>query len=184
MSVCIDSALVDAHFEGRISAEQEARLRAHLSECSSCRAYYERRVLLATLDPSALGAEDRLAIALGLGPSAEASGAHRARLVGNPSPDRAPAKARLVAIVGIVAAAAVLVLWILAAKRPDDGFASRGGRVSGAPYVRVFQSTKGGVPEPLVGPVRRTSELAFSYESIPDYDKLIVFGLDEHGHIY
>lgn len=184
MRVCIESALVDAHFEGRISPDRETRLRAHLSECASCTAYYERRVLLATLDPSALGVEERLAVGLGLGPSTEAGETEREALVDDPSSGRASAKARLAALVAMVAAAAVLLLWILAGKRPDDGFASRGGRVSNAPFVRVFQSTKGGVPEPLVGPIRRTSELAFAYESTPDYDKLLIFGLDEHGHVY
>lgn len=184
MNVCIESALVDAHFEGRISTEQETRLRAHLSACGPCTAYYERRVLLATLDPSAFGVEDRLAVGLGLATPAEVAGATRDDLDAGQSSPRAPIEARFFAVVAVVAAAAVLVFWILAGKRAEDGFASRGGGASPAPYVRVFQSTKGGVPAPLSGPVRRTSELAFAYESIPDYDKLMIFGVDEHGHVY
>ncbi len=183
MSVCIESALVDAHFEGRISPDRETRLRAHLSECASCTAYYERRVLLATLDPSALGVEERLAVGLGLGPSTRAAHTERDEALEVEPSEGASAKARVFGLVAILAAAAV-IFWVVAVKPRDDGFASRGGHVAGAPYVRVFQSSKGGVPAPLVGPIRRTSELAFAYESIPDYDKLMIFGLDEHGHVY
>jgi hypothetical protein len=189
MSVCIETSLVDAHFEGRISTEQESRLRGHLIECESCTHYYERRLLLAELDPDALGLEDRLGIGLGFGSAPEASRTDRtegAPSVDLPASNHVSGRARVFGLVAIVAAAAVLVLLLgfFARRPPDEGFASRGGHLSGAPYVRVFQSTKGGVPAPLVGPIHRTSELAFAYESTPDYDTLMIFGLDEHGHVY
>jgi hypothetical protein len=32
--------------------------------------------------------------------------------------------------------------------------------------------------------MRRTDELAFAYETTPGNDTLMIFGLDEHGHVY
>lgn len=184
MSVCIESALVDEHFEGKISPERESRLRAHLAGCDSCSSYYERRVLFAKLDPSALSLEDRLAIGLGLPRApAESEPGESTTAKGEP-PAPSPRRKVLVMAVTLFAAAAVLLLWFFGKKPADDGIASRGKHDSSVPYVRVYQSTKGGVPEPLTGPVHRTSELAFAYESTPDYDKLMIFGLDEHGHVY
>lgn len=183
MSVCIERALVDGHFEGRLTTTQESRLRAHLPTCAECTEYYERRVLFASLDPAALPLEERLAIGLGLPRADAASEAD----VGTPVED-APAararRARVATVVALVAAAAVLLFWFLGKRPADEGFASRGGRSSGAPAVRVFQSASGGVPAPLVGPIHRNTELAFAYETTPDYDTLMIFGLDEHGHVY
>lgn len=182
MSVCIERALVDGHFEGRLTPAQESRLRAHLPACVVCTEYYERRVLFAKLDPAALPVEERLALGLGL-PRAIAEAD-----AGTPVEEAPAAHARrrrgLVTLLTVVAAAAVLLFWFLGKKTAGDGFASRGGHPSSAPTVRVFQSEKGGVPEPLVGPIHRTAELAFAYETTPEYDKLMIFGLDEHGHVY
>jgi hypothetical protein len=184
MSVCIERSLVDEHFEGRISPERESRLRAHLPGCESCSHYYERRVLLAKLDPSALSVEERLAIGLGLPRATAEHEPADATPEQEEPPAPSPRRKVLVMAVTLFAAAAVLLLWFFGKKPADDGFASRGKHTSSIPYVRVFQSAKGGVPEPLVGPVARTSELAFGYETTPDYDKLMIFGLDEHGHVY
>jgi hypothetical protein len=183
MSICIEKPLVDGHFEGKLTTAQESRLRAHLPTCASCTEYYERRVLFAKLDPAALPMEERLAIGLGwprgnaepesdVGPAEKAPDAHAQR------------RRVLVTVVTLFAAAAVLLFWFFGKKPADDGFASRGGHTTNVPYVRVFQSAKGGVPEPLVGPIHRSTELAFAYETTPEYGKLMIFGLDEHGHVY
>ncbi len=180
MSVCIERALVDGHFEGRLTPAQESRLRAHLPMCAECTEYYERRVLFASLDPAALPLEERLAIGLGL-PRVESDA-----YAGPPAdaPAASARRGRVVAtVIALVAAAAVLLFWFLGKRPADEGFASRGGHPS-APVVRVFQSASGGVPAPLIGPIHRTTELAFAYESTPDYDTLMIFGLDEHGHVY
>ena len=174
MIPCIEKAIVDAHFEGRISPKDETRLRAHLPTCASCTEYYERRALLASLDPEALSLEERLGRGLGL-VSEDAvttpSGFTRSRLV--------------VVALGLVAAAAIVLLVLAGRKKPDDGFASRGGVASGPPYVRVYTSS-GGAPSPLedAAPLRRDTELGFAYESVEGKGQLMIFGLDEHGHVF
>lgn len=172
MTTCIEKALVDAHFQGRITPKDEARLRAHLPTCASCTDYYERRALLASLDPTALSLEERLGRGLGL--VAERAEATPPRLT----------RARLVGL-ALVAAAAIVLLVLLGRKRPDDGFASRGAPAEGPPYVRVYTSA-GGPPTPLegAGPVRRDAELGFAYESVEGKGQLMIFGVDEHGHVF
>jgi len=174
MTTCIQKALVDAHFDGTISPGGEARLRAHLGTCASCTEYYDRRVLLARLDPEALPMEERLAIGLGFAHAGERGGAAEV----------SPWRARGLWLLGLVAAAAVLLLWFIGSRPNDGGFAARGGPPGGAPYVRVFRAAKGGEPAPLAGPMLRTDELAFAYESTPGNDHLMIFGVDEHGHVF
>lgn len=172
MTTCIEKALVDAHFEGRISPADETRLRVHLPTCASCTDYYERRALLASLDPSAMPLEERLGRGLGLvAESAEAR-------------TRVSTRARLV-VLAFVAAAAIVLLVLAGRKTPDDGFASRGAPPLGPPYVRLYTSA-GGAPTPLegAGPVRRDAELGFAYESVEGKGQLMIFGVDEHGHVF
>jgi len=57
---------IDAHFAGRGAVARERGLREHCLGCAPCRAYYERHLLLAELNPSALGVRERLARGLGL----------------------------------------------------------------------------------------------------------------------
>lgn len=180
MIACIEKALVDAHFEGRISPKDETRLRTHLPTCASCTDYYERRALLASLDPEALSLEERLGRGLGLVAEDAAS---------TPSGSRSRPKTRsrlVVVALGLVAAAAIVLLVLAGRKKPDDGFASRGGLANGPPYVRVYTSSGGGAPSPLedAGPLRRDTELGFAYESVEGKGQLMIFGLDEHGHVF
>jgi hypothetical protein len=63
--------LVDRHFAGTISPEEERALRPHLPGCRDCRAYYQRYLVLARFDPAALAAEERIARGLGLCPKHE-----------------------------------------------------------------------------------------------------------------
>lgn len=172
MTTCIEKALVDAHFEGRITPKDETRLRAHLPTCAACTDYYERRVLLASLDPSAIPLEDRLG--RGLGFAAEKAKA----------PPESRSRARLV-VLAFACAAAIVLLVLAGRKKPDDGFASRGAPALGPPYVRVYTSA-GGAPTPLegAGPVRRDAELGFAYESVEGKGQLMIFGVDEHGHVF
>ena len=181
MTTCIEKPLVDAHFEGTISPAGETRLRAHLPTCASCTEYYERRVLLARLDPGALSVEERLARGLGL--PARGAGAPNERDEDLGASGRRAPLGKL-GLLGLVAAAALLLLWFASRKPHGDEFAARGGPPRTAPYVRVYRATKGGVPEPLVGPMRRDDELAFAYESVAGKERLMVLGLDEHGHVY
>src|SRR5258705_8522802 len=62
-------SLVDAHFAGSISPLRERDLRSHLPACETCRDYYERHLLLSSLDPQAKRPQDRLGMGLGLSPA-------------------------------------------------------------------------------------------------------------------
>src|SRR5689334_6477256 len=71
--------LVDAHFRGRISGREEREMRAQLVTCADCRAYYDRHLHLAAVDPAgALPAAERLARGLGL--RTRRSRAHRIKI--------------------------------------------------------------------------------------------------------
>ena len=63
---CTATHRVDRHFDGTLSASEEHAMREHLPACTGCRARYERRLLLAELDPAALSAKDRIGRGLGL----------------------------------------------------------------------------------------------------------------------
>ena len=60
-------ALVDEHFTVGLRADREARLRAHLPTCPSCRTAYEAYQIAEGLDPAAVPARERLARSLGFG---------------------------------------------------------------------------------------------------------------------
>src|SRR4029079_4255923 len=54
--------LIDAHFRGEVPPGGERRMRLHLVDCADCRAYYDRHLRLALVDPqAALPANERLA---------------------------------------------------------------------------------------------------------------------------
>src|SRR3712207_2020306 len=64
---CDSTRLVDAHFgRGGLPPRRERALREHLPGCTTCRARYERHLLLAEVDRSIPGAQERLARGLGL----------------------------------------------------------------------------------------------------------------------
>ncbi|HVH45971.1 MAG TPA: hypothetical protein VM925_26665 [Labilithrix sp.] len=178
-SACNMRGLVDAHFVGSITPEDERGLRAHLATCEVCRSHYRRRVLLASLDPAALGPEERIERALGL---------RRRRLGPRPI---------VTAVTMIVLAAAALLLFV----RPqsgasDSGFSSRGGGVLTEPrtanterglprsIVEVYRVPKDGRPTPATGSIRRDDSLAFAYENGARKERLVIFGVDEHRRVY
>jgi hypothetical protein len=154
---------IDAHFAGRGSRADEAALRAHLPTCARCQRRYERHLLLTRLDPRAPSAEDRLARGLGLGR--------------RPRPRLAwglPALA-----VGVVA----LALWWPRAGGPDGAdFAARG--PAPAPAVLVYTVPADGAVRPAGPRIARGDELAFAYTNPSGKRYLLVYGVDEHGHVY
>lgn len=166
MTECLMSALVDAHFAGSIDEARERKLRAHLNDCDRCRERYKRRLLLAKLDPHALGASERIGRPLGLRTSRSSS---------RPS-----------ILIGVVAVAAAAAIALFVASKPtDEGFAARGSITETAPGgVQVFRAQPGGAPTPVEGSIRRGDELAFSYENRTGRPHLLVFGVDEHGHVF
>jgi hypothetical protein len=165
---------IDAHFAGRIAPEAERALRAHLPACDGCRAHYENHLLLAELDPRAPDARARLGAGLGL-------------RAGGPAPRR-----RVLGAIGVVgaaaAAAAVLVVAAPARRGEVDGFAARGTGAGtpagGGNELRVFRLRRGERPAPAREAIARTDELAFAYRNPARRERLLVFGADEHGHVY
>jgi hypothetical protein len=164
MTVCIQRALVDLHFEAKISPPEERAMREHLPACEGCRAYYERWLILSKLDPEGLSAEKRIAHGLGLG---------RRRL----------ARVFPIGVATLVAAAAALVLWLRVA--PDAGFTARGtGHPAPASRLFVYEVRPGAPPGLASGTVGRRDELAFAYENGAAKNRVMIFGVDEHGHVY
>jgi hypothetical protein len=158
---------VDRHFAGSIAPDAERALREHLPTCEDCHRYYERHLLLATLDPKALDAEARLAQGLGL-----------------PRPRRAAVWS--LGVIGLAAAAAAIALVV--APRllhpQSDGFTPRGPEVK-LPQVHlsVFRVEKGAAV-PVADRIGAADELAFAYENRAGKQRLMVYGVDEHRHVY
>jgi hypothetical protein len=165
MSHCPSQSSIDKHFDGTIAPHAERVMREHLSTCEPCRKYYERHLLLASLDPLALPAEERIAKGLGLG----------RRRVGSVIP---------IGAMGALAVAAAVVLFVRSGT-PPSGFSARG-NVSSIPLSRVvvYDVQPGERPVIAGDVVGRKDELAFAYENGAAKSRLMVFGLDEHRHVY
>jgi hypothetical protein len=181
MSSTHATVAIDAHFAGTISPEDERSMRAHLSDCERCQLRYRRHLLLAKLDPHALDAEERIGRALGISKPQRvtSSSSPFTTLVRGVTPIR---------IAATLALAAVLVLWLRTPR--DEGFTSRGsgsmnqGPASRIVVYRVGAEPRDGAPSPVTRSIRRDDELAFAYENGAKKERLMVFGVDEHGHVY
>jgi hypothetical protein len=169
MSACVQRGRVDRHFDGEISPDSERSLRQHLPACDACRSRYDRWLLLSRIDPTVLKSEVRLAKGLGL--RGRASSVLSFAWKG----------------AGLLAAAAAVALFVHGRSQPGalDGFAARGGPPR-PPASRVFvYDVRPGEPPALAsGTLRRGDELAFAYENGAAKKHLMVFGVDEHSHVY
>jgi hypothetical protein len=174
VTACTLRAHIDRHFEGTLSPRDERAMREHLPTCDACRSYYERHLVLSQLDPTALSAEERIARGLGLGRRPWALRLTTLRH----SPRRA------VVTAGIVAAAAAIMLFVHKSP-PSYDFEARGNVVQ-PPLSRVFvYDVPPDVPPSLaVDSVGARDELAFAYENGAGKSRLMVFGVDEHNHVY
>jgi hypothetical protein len=163
---------VDAHFSGRISPDDEVRLRSHLPTCARCRRRYQRHLLLARLDPAALPAEQRIARGLGW---------RRRRRWPSFRAFRPLWLAPGLAVAGVVA-----VLLGNAGRGLDlPPPAARGSVAAGAaPTLWVYRVSAGGAPRLAAETVVATDELAFAYANPAGKRHLLVFGVDEHRHVY
>jgi len=172
---CPMSRLVLAHFAGEISVRGERTLREHLPRCASCRRYYDQQLLLSELDPQAWTAEERLAHGLGL--SARPLSAKRFELG--------------LVFSAVALAAAVLILPRFALRHGAspaapavEEFTPRGSALVAKPSLSVYR-LRAGEPSSLVQDrVAATDELAFAYVNPQGFEHLLVFGVDEHGHVY
>jgi hypothetical protein len=155
--------LVDAHFGGTLDPDGERRMRAHLPGCERCRRYYERHLLLEKLDPAGLGAEVRIARGLGLRPRRKTAAAW--------------------AFAGACAAAALTVALVPRHKPMDQGFAARGGPGAERAEVFVYRTSPSERLQPHAT-IRAGDDLAFAYTNAAGFRKLLVYGVDEHRHVY
>jgi len=168
---CIERARVDAHFAGTIAPEDERAMRAHLDTCEACRGHYRRRLVLARLDPEALGAEERIGRGLGLGASE----------------GRRTLEGRLRVVAVVVAAAAALLLFLRAPRGEDAGFAARGDLLAApATRIAIYRVAPGGAPlrVPDGASIRRGDELAFAYEDGAKKPRLMIFAVDAERRVY
>ncbi len=166
--ICPMRGHVDNHFARRLKPREEHSLREHLPGCGACKSIYERHLLLRRLDPkSSRGDQDRLGQGLGL--------------VRPPLPV-APAAAALSVL-------AVLVLGVMAT-RPDpfantEGFTARGGAATASSEaLRVYRVRPGLAAEAVGEAIRPGDELAFAYQNPRARKWLLIYGVDEHNHVY
>jgi hypothetical protein len=155
--------LVQRHFALRITSSEERSLRRHLAECSECRATYERRLLLASLLPTAASAQQRLANGLGFS---------------------APVPKPVYSVpLGVVATAVAMFALFLYTKPAE--FAARGhGEHERVAQVLAYRVQPGKTALAVSGSVQRSDELAFAYVNSRGFEKLMIFGVDEHAHVY
>jgi hypothetical protein len=176
MTACIEHDYIDRHFAGTIAPADERAMREHMPACALCRAHYGRWLLLSKLDPTALPAKERIARGLGV---------------------RRPQPLRRVVSFGalpVLAMAAALILWLRASPggpgvspggTAADGFTARGGaHAEAASRVYVYEVRPGAAPALAGDTIGRHAELAFAYENGAAKNRVMVFGEDEHGHVY
>lgn len=169
-------AAIDRHFAGRGDKDGWKIIQEAVERSEAVRRYYERRQLLAELDPKALDAKARIGAALGLN-------------VPRPAAERGWLPALGVA----TALGAALVLLALPSSPGDtpgdDGFHARGnGPVTAelAPKVVAYRVAKG--PDagdvPAVDVIPADAELAFAYANPDKHRFLMIWGEDDAGGIY
>jgi hypothetical protein len=167
---CENRRAIAQHFAGRGTPAADGAMRAHVGACASCRRHYDRHLMLASLDPRGRRAKERIARGLGL-------------RVAAPPPRRRGAWLALGALVP--AAAAVL---LLAPRAPDpDAFTSRGAPAGGheaAPAVWIYRVGRDGAVHLADGTIHADDELAFAYSNTARRPYLLIFGVDEHRHVY
>jgi len=184
------------HFAGAGVPAAEQEMRAHLPTCPDCHAFYERHLLFASLDPAGVPIETRLGRGLGIRPA------------------RVPRRAFFgwLSLCGAAVAALLLVFHTHGgspgesgpgprgvtpaapglAEPSGEGVASRGApanvAAARAPEVQVYRIFTGrrgsNTSEKADGFVYAGDELAFAYRNPAGKGRLLVFAVDEHGHVY
>ncbi len=156
-------SLIRAHFALYISPRDERQLRLHLTDCEECSSRYDRQLILASLDPTAAPAARRLAAGLGL--------------------KRRGGLGTLSLQLGF-ALAALAALVLLQVKKPAE-FAARGSEQSAQlAQVFVYRVQPGQTGQAVGSSMRASDELAFAYVNSAGFSRLLIFGEDEHGHVY
>ena len=65
-----------------------------------------------------------------------------------------------------------------------EGYAARGSGAQSPEVLRAFRIRPGAEPEPALGELGARDELAFGYLNPASHPWLLVYGVDEHGHVY
>jgi hypothetical protein len=159
--------LVDDHFAGRLTPDRERRLRAHIPRCVDCQGRYRQQMVLDAIDPARSSAQMRLARGLGFG-------ATRRRLNA--------ALPALAIVGGLVLLAAHSMLPRIGHR--GQGFAARGSARGPTPTLVIYRMAPGSAAAAAGDRVTVADELAFAYVNPSAFTRLLVFGLDEHGHVY
>jgi hypothetical protein len=164
-------ALLEAHFAGRTTADEDRQMWRHLPGCAECRARYRALTLLESLEPEG---EDQARARMG-----------RALF--------APRPARKVVWGGaFVAAAAAAAATVLVVAWPRDEFRPRGGEApalpsAARPALEIFRFTPGASAGERVGSVIRAGDgLAFGYVNPPAVaaTHLAVFVAEPGGRLH
>ena len=170
---CTATHRVDRHFDGTLPPSEEHEMREHLPACTGCRARYERRLLLAELDPATLSAKDRIGRGLGLA---------------KPAPIALAARWGAPATALAIAAAVLLFFGSRALRTQDSEFTARGGgggsEVATTSSVLVYRAAPQGKPSLAGDSIGARDELAFAYENASAKRYLMIFAIDEHRHVY
>jgi hypothetical protein len=177
---------IAAHFAGQISTAAETAMRAHLLTCAPCKSHYQRHLTLARLDPRSLPGADRIARGLGFRLRGSGPGRWRARLITG------------LALPAVAVSVAIGVLAVFPGRRPGRGresvptagasadFAVRGTGVSAgrAEAFWTYRVGPEGTSRLANQAIRRGDELAFAYSNPLGKPFLMIFGVDEHRHVY
>lgn len=168
-------AAIADHFAGRGSPGGQATLRAHLLGCADCDALYRRHLMLARLDPRALPAIERLGRGLGFrsdGPTRRWRGW----------------------ALGLCVPAAALLLVLVPRRHHGEGQSGRPAVGEGAFATRgagnvpstfwAYRLASDGTPRLAEDAIGRADELAFAYANPAARPFLMIFGVDEHRHVY
>lgn len=166
---CAERATVDRHFAGKLSPEQEQRMRRHLPDCETCREHYENHMLLASIDPKAKSMEERLARGLGLGGGGDRSASRRGWIAA--------------AATATVAAACLVLAVQMSGPGEEDRFQPRGEDRAKAELL-AYRLKPGQKPAPVKDAISRKDELAFAYRNSSGKKYLMVFAVDEGGAVY
>ncbi len=174
MNACEESHrwLIDGHFAGRLSRAKEARLRAHLPDCPSCRESYETYLVAEQLDPKGANPRARLGIALGLPKTSASAGLGRGSRFG----------------LGMLALASVagLVLFLTRGPTSQNDFMPRGsvtGTSSSDLDLAVFRVKGDRESQRVRDRVSARDELAFAYRNERGKAFLMIFAVDTAGRV-
>lgn len=161
--------LIDAHFALATTAAEEQRMRAHVTDCLACSAYYERALVVSRLNPRAPTAKERLRVGLGL-----------------QKPRSLPRKWAWTAS-GVALAATACFLWLAPVQQTQplpQGWSERGSADNGS--LAVYEVGPNDQRQPLApgAVITKASQLTISYRGPAGSAFVMVFAVDAAGHVF